>query len=765
MIRPAAFPALPALQKGLAAALALALAATLGGCSTADGPGGSNDPGQEPGQTAPASEFAPVEEVHAASDYDEVYHILDSANAAMQAEQAAWESDRGTDGAAAESADATSTGSADAAASKNESASEPEAEMQSETAASVSVDAATGAAADAEAPDHSDTNVQVEGIDEGDIVKTDGEYLYRLSAGQDVVILSADGADSAEVARISLPFETTSDDGTVSSSWPAALYLHDGKLVVVRTVNYWKEGQHRVMPILGAEVGETTAAAEEGKAEANSADATAESEETAGEPVTITGMGGVTEPHGSALSASRTLIDVYDVSDPASPAALYSVAQDGSYHDSRLMDGSLTLLTSSYVWDFDAAKADDPATYVPCTYDDQEKATPVAAEDVCILPGKDAYGHESYTTVSLIDLASGAFSDSLTMLGEAEQIYMSPNALYVTQSVWEETESEPYEESVYTATDIESSTSTTITRLPLGDGTIDLGASCTLPGYLRNQFNMDEYDGNLRVALNDSRTKGRQLEDPSHGVSSYEYLEETQVNALYVLDESMETIGSIEDMAPGEEIKSVRFDGATGYVVTFKQIDPLFAIDLSDPQNPAVLSALKIPGFSSYLHPFGEGRLLGFGQTVEDDAATGLKLSMFDTSDPTDVREIAQLPIDGDYSDGLYDHKAVFVSVEHGIIGVPVDEGYQLFTYTDADGFAPFPLSDGGGALDAQTIGSHAQPRGLFSGGDLYVCSDWTLVAYGLADGDLLTVLPFKDQPEPTAYDSEETGQASAIVE
>ncbi len=759
MIRPAAFPALPALQKGLAAALALALAATLGGCSTAGDPGGPNDPGQ----TAPDSEFAPVKEVHAAADYDEVYQILDSANAAMQAEQAAWESDMGADGIV-ESADGTSIGSADATASKSESASGPEAETPSETAASVSADAATGAADDAEAADYSGTNVQVEGIDEGDIVKTDGKYLYRLSAGQDVVILSADGADSAEVARISLPFETTSDDGTVSSSWPAALYLHDGKLVVVRTVNYWKEGQHRVMPFLGAEVGRTAKAAEEGNAEANSADATAEPE-TADEPAAIAGMGGVTDPHGSALSASRTLVDVYDVSDPASPAALYSVAQDGTYNDSRLMDGSLTLLTNSHVWDFDAAKADDPATYVPCTYDDQEKATPVAAIDVCILPGKDAYGFESYTTVSLIDLAGGSFFDSLTMLGEAEQIYMSPNALYVTQSAWEETESEPYEESVYTVTDIESSSSTTITRLPLGDGTIDLGASCTLPGYLRNQFNMDEYDGNLRVALNDDRTKGRQLEDPSHGVSSYEYLEETQVNALYVLDESMEAIGSIEDLAPGEEIKSVRFDGATGYVVTFKQIDPLFAIDLSDPESPAVLSALKIPGFSSYLHPFGEGRLLGFGQTVEGDVATGLKLSMFDTSDPTDVREIAQLPIDGDYSDGLYDHKAVFVSVEHGIIGVPVDEGYQLFTYTDADGFAPFPLSDGGDALDAQTLGAHAQPRGLFSGDDLYVCSDWTLVAYGLADGELLTVLPFKDQPEPAAYSSEETGRESAIAE
>lgn len=106
-------------------------------------------------------------------------------------------------------------------------------------------------------------------------------------------------------------------------------------------------------------------------------------------------------------------------------------------------------------------------------------------------------------------------------------------------------------------------------------------------------------------------------------------------NNLYVLDSGMRQIGRLEGLAPGERIYSVRYLGEMAYVVTFRETDPLFAIDLSDPRAPKVLGQLKIPGFSEYLHPLDDGLLLGIGQSVDErGTANGVKLSMFDVSDP-----------------------------------------------------------------------------------------------------------------------------------
>ena len=120
---------------------------------------------------------------------------------------------------------------------------------------------------------------------------------------------------------------------------------------------------------------------------------------------------------------------------------------------------------------------------------------------------------------------------------------------------------------------------------------------------------------------------------------------------------------------------------------------------------------------------------------------------MYDTTDPADVKEIATYDIDGTYSEALYDHHAIFVSVEKGIIGVPVDDAYQLFSYTEGEGFAPYPLADEGEALTSESLGFYGDPRGLFSGDDLYVCSDWVLVVYDLTSGDLRTKKKKKKVP------------------
>ena len=195
-------------------------------------------------------------------------------------------------------------------------------------------------------------------------------------------------------------------------------------------------------------------------------------------------------------------------------------------------------------------------------------------------------------------------------------------------------------------------------------------------GTLLNQFSMDEHNGFFRVATT------------SYDPKTYE-----QVNNLYILDSLLNVTGKVEGLAPGEQIYAVRFTGDTGYVVTFETMDPLFVLDLSDPANPRVTGELKIPGFSNYLHPIDEGTVLGIGrdtqeiftrdstgrETVIGVQTGGIKLSLFDVSDPAAPVEKAVLTFGTDssaYADVLSDHRALMVDQNNSIVGFTLQEGY-----------------------------------------------------------------------------------------
>ena len=186
-----------------------------------------------------------------------------------------------------------------------------------------------------------------------------------------------------------------------------------------------------------------------------------------------------------------------------------------------------------------------------------------------------------------------------------------------------------------------------------------------VPGYLLNQFSMDEYEGNLRVATT---------------------VWETNSNSLSILDPSMNIVGSIEDIAKGESIYSVRFMGARGYVVTYRTMDPLFVFDLSDPKKPVLTGELEVPGFSNYLQPVGENLLLGIGADTYDiyrrDASGkdvvigtrqgGIKFSLFDVSDIGNPKEISKYIMgdSGSSSEAFYNHKAIMVDKTNENIGI-----------------------------------------------------------------------------------------------
>jgi uncharacterized secreted protein with C-terminal beta-propeller domain len=227
------------------------------------------------------------------------------------------------------------------------------------------------------------------------------------------------------------------------------------------------------------------------------------------------------------------------------------------------------------------------------------------------------------------------------------------------------------------------------------------------------------------------------------------------IAALWVLDADLNLIGSLPRLAEKEVVESVRFDGTIAYVVTFEQVDPLFAIDLKDPTNPIVRSALKIPGFSRYLHLFGDGLLLGIGahtELVEEEwgtrvSQTGLKLSLFDISDPFNVTESAVTIIDADSTEVEYNHKAAFVDVERGIIAFPTttwtyDETtgaaslgwhYRVFTWDGTKFTAKTTInlakSHPSGARLTQ---SDTSVRAIRVGEDLYVITAGFVNAYGM---------------------------------
>ena len=197
-------------------------------------------------------------------------------------------------------------------------------------------------------------------------------------------------------------------------------------------------------------------------------------------------------------------------------------------------------------------------------------------------------------------------------------------------------------------------------------------------------------------------------------------------NSLYVLDENLEIAGEIHDLAKDESVYSARFMGDVGYFVTFKQVDPLFSVDLSDPSDPEIIGKLKIPGFSEYLHPYGDGQLLGIGMDVDEESVTtnGVKISMFDISNPADVNEEENYVLEDLYgTDVGYNYKEVFVDVEKNLFGFMAygdTTKYFIFTY-DENGFKE---------VFSRELTLYGNVRGLYAGERFYLVNGNTVESF-----------------------------------
>lgn len=468
--------------------------------------------------------------------------------------------------------------------------------------------------------DYSDTNNQVEGVQEADIIKTDGEYIYAAVDG-DVYLLRENGGNPEILSKIE-KIDTVSEEGENIcgiSEHINEIYIAGDRMVLIKYVADY--------------------------------DAYYDTMEDAAETDAAPANGCVI--YGPPAGLAKYTAAVYDIADRSHPVLLNELGQSGTLISSRMVGDILYLVYSYYVpGEIDEA---DPSTYVPALYLGDAK-TDVAAGDIMLL-GEP--GAAQYLTVSSIDVGSPAeFLDTQSILGCGSDIYCNSETLVVALVTGEEANN------VY-------KDKTDLYRFSLKDGAVTMESQGSVPGYVLNQFSMDEYNGYFRIVTTENVTHYFN----EGGIASAE--QEKTRNHLFVLDESMNIVGSIEDLARGESIYSARFMGDTGYFVTYRQVDPLFTVDLSTPSEPKILSELKVPGFSNYLHPFGDGLLLGFGQNSDEESGEiqGLKLSMFDTSDPAAVAEKHSELLGEKYmwSNAIGNHKAILVDSEKNLIGFPAE--------------------------------------------------------------------------------------------
>jgi uncharacterized secreted protein with C-terminal beta-propeller domain len=493
---------------------------------------------------------------------------------------------------------------------------------------------------------YSRTNVQVPGVDEGDIVKTDGQYIYVLR-NSELIVFKADGASTARVSSLKIgsgdsgvkpmPYDQKAPENTVSvSEYASDLYVSGDTAAVITSYNSF-------MPYTEDDSGKEIA---------------------------------------KPVNTNKQIAKVYmvDISDRSAPSVKTELGQDGTVLTSRLIGSTLYLISNYYVYNI---KESDSGTFVPRLYAGSGGAA-VSFKCIAIMPDLNS---AAYTVVCAYDLGKGALTANQSILGGGTTVYMNEDTLYVASTVNKQTAGNEHTESVYTVVDYTSASVTDIASFSLP--ALTAKASGSVAGSLYGQFALDEYGGNLRVVTTTFSQSWSEYTDKAMGFVNYKWKEPSSANTLTVLGGDLSVIGSMGDLAPKEQVYSVRFDGPTAYIVTFRQVDPLFAVDLTDPKNPTVKSALKIPGFSEYLHVYGDGRLFGLGMDADESTGrtSGMKLTMFDTTNPDDVRVKNSLKLDTDWSTALYNHKAILISPEKGIIAFPADNGYDIYGYSDDQGF------------------------------------------------------------------------------
>lgn len=508
---------------------------------------------------------------------------------------------------------------------------------------------APGAAEDQSASDHSSTNTREANVDEGDVVKTDGKFIYQLKRDSRIRIVRADAGKLEEVSMLK---PAVSGSGEILD-----LYLTGDQIVLITS--------------------EKSSALSQNEDEAYYVDA-----------------------------KNETHVRTYDLGDRTAPKEVGNVVLEGRYKTSRIAEGVVYVVTDKtqerfyrrpYYYDYEPVRstnilddffewlgdlfpaedtASDAAVSVKIaskadasdkdTEDAQsagekpfDEAEFLAGGTVPKINGKylatdsiyipKIYSYTRSWLISSVRLSEPTkAADAQLICTDLSEIYVSSNALFLIGS---------------SEADYEGAN---VIRVDFADGAIRPTGAVYLPGTVDDSFSVSESaDGHFRAAV----TRGW-----------------NGTNSVYVFDKEMNLTGSLENIIEGEEIKSARYIGDILYLVTYRNTDPLFSVDLSDPAAPKLLGELKIPGFSEYLHPYGDGRLLGLG--YETDPKTGdtlgTKLSLFDISDPANVKELSKLVLRNvEPSAALENYKSVLAEPEKNLFGFAAEEAWWTHRWDD----------------------------------------------------------------------------------
>jgi len=526
--------------------------------------------------------------------------------------------------------------------------------------------------------DFSETNVQVAGVDEPDIIKTDGEYLYVISDNKVFIIKAFPADEAVVVSKIEVNSSLTIQN----------LFINGDKLVVFAT--------DRSYPIYSTH----PVILEKNAVMVNSS---------------VIGM-----PNPRWYSSPDTHLQVYDISNKKQPELEREIVTPGSFTGARMIGNHVYLITVQN--SYNIRTMDDDELIVPTIMVDG-KLQEISLSNIQYVQIPEQ--RKTITNVVSVDLddEDEKVEAKMFLLGNSQTLYVSQHHIYVVysfrsynyemlkkavkdilepmlpESLKDEmkivqnlthisdsqkktviewmlqnfTNSLDKEEKLELYKEINSRFErTVIHKIKIRKGNISYVSKGEIPGRVKNQFSLSEHNGNLRVS---STIEGMWL--------PFINMRMDEQNGVYVLDETLDVIGSVEGLAPDEDIYATRFVGDIGYLVTFRQIDPFFVIDLSDPTEPLVLGELKIPGYSTYLHPYDDDHIIGIGKEGRH-----VKISLFDVTNFSNPKEIAKYEIEESsshwswsQSSALNEHKAFLFDQEKNLLVIPSGTYYKQSAY------------------------------------------------------------------------------------
>ncbi len=513
--------------------------------------------------------------------------------------------------------------------------------------------------------EHSETNIQVEGVDEGDIVKTDGEYAYVVSGnGTWLFIVKVYPPEDMRIVSI------IEVNGTIQE-----IYLKEDRLIVV--------GMNDVYFYAFLE-----------------------------------GWTFDVDGYCQYYYEPKIFVEVYDIEERENPDLLRREQLNGSYTGSRMIGDILYLILSQYSYDVkgeadlhvpasEILYVDDYDYYYTFTtimsLNSQKPQSEPTFQVILMGPSTHLYVSQDNIYLTYIKRMSWVeqmerrveevilpvlpqnISNQIELIGESDfprlekLMHIEGIIGNYTETLTKDEESELIEIQELKEEEFErkitlETEKTIIHKIAIKNGDIRYMASGAVPGYVLNRYSMDEFQEHFRIATTTS------------GFWTFDF--SSTGNHVFVLNLDLKIVGDILNIAPGERIFSARFFGDRAYLVTFERVDPFFVIDLSNPNNPRILGELKITGFSDYLHPYDENHVIGVGrEATEEGRVLGVKIALFDVTDVHNPKEISKIII-GDgctYTQVSWDFHAFLFSKERNLLVIPISRDnwyiYDAFVF------------------------------------------------------------------------------------